>query len=64
MNLANKLTMFRVILVPFFLAAMSIPVIPMRFLWSLMIFVLASLTDMFDGKVARKYNMVTNFSSQ
>lgn len=61
MNLANKLTMFRVILVPFFLAAMSIPRIPMRFLWALVIFILASLTDMFDGKIARKYNMVTNF---
>lgn len=61
MNLANKLTMFRVVLVPFFLAAMSIPQIPMRFLWALVIFVLASITDMLDGKIARKYNMVTDF---
>lgn len=61
MNLANKLTMFRVVLVPFFLAAMSADVIPMRFLWALVIFILASITDMLDGKIARKYNMVTNF---
>lgn len=61
MNLANKLTMFRVVLVPFFLAAMSVDVIPMRFLWALVIFILASITDMLDGKIARKYNMVTNF---
>ena len=61
MNLANKLTMFRVVLVPFFLAAMSIPEIPARFLWALIIFISASVTDMLDGKIARKYNMVTNF---
>lgn len=61
MNLANKLTMFRVVLVPFFLASMSVREIPLRFLWALIIFILASITDMLDGKIARKYNMVTNF---
>lgn len=61
MNLANKLTMFRVILVPFFLVAMSVSAIPMRYLWALIIFILASVTDMLDGKIARKYNMVTDF---
>lgn len=61
MNLANKLTMFRVVLVPFFLTAMSVSEIPMRFLWSLIIFVTASITDMLDGKIARKYNMVSDF---
>ena len=61
LNLANKLTMFRVVLVPFFIVAVSIPQIPMRFLWALVIFVIASITDMLDGKIARKNNMVTNF---
>lgn len=60
MNLANKLTMFRVILVPFFIAALMIPVIPVRFTIALVIFALASITDMLDGKVARKYNMITD----
>ena len=60
MNLANKLTMFRVILVPFFIAALMIPVIPCRYTIALVIFALASITDMLDGKVARKYNMITD----
>lgn len=61
MNLANKLTLFRVVLVPFFLVFMSISEIPMRFLWALVIFIIASITDMLDGKIARKYNMVSDF---
>lgn len=61
MNLANKLTMFRVIIVPFFVVFMSVSAIPYRFLTALILFALASITDLFDGKVARKYNMVTDF---
>ena len=57
MNLANKLTMFRVVLVPFFVAAMAFS----QHLIALVIFALASLTDMLDGKIARKYNMITDF---
>lgn len=53
--------MFRVIIVPFFVFFMSAEFVPLRFLWALILFALASITDMFDGKVARKYNMVTNF---
>jgi len=60
MNLANKLTMFRVILVPFFIAALMIPAMPVRYTIALVIFALASITDMLDGKVARKYNMITD----
>ena len=63
MNLPNKLTVLRVILIPFFVAAL---------LWengenysmriaAAVIFIVASLTDMLDGKIARKYNLVTNF---
>ncbi len=61
MNLANKLTVSRVIIVPFFVLFMSVPDIPLNYLWALLLFALASLTDLFDGRVARKYNMVTNF---
>ncbi len=61
MNLANKLTMFRVILVPVFIVFMTVEAIPLRFVWALVAFALASITDMLDGKVARKYNMITDF---
>lgn len=61
MNLANKLTLFRVILVPVFLVLMGVEAIPLRFVWALLVFALASLTDMLDGKIARKYNMITDF---
>ena len=59
MNLPNKLTVGRIILVPFFVAAMLID-FPLHHLVALIIFVIASLTDMLDGKIARKYNMVSN----
>jgi CDP-diacylglycerol--glycerol-3-phosphate 3-phosphatidyltransferase len=62
MNLPNKLTIFRVILIPFFLFFLYTD------FWgsanayiAVAIFIVASLTDLLDGKIARKYNMVTNF---
>ncbi|MGN0700365.1 MAG: CDP-diacylglycerol--glycerol-3-phosphate 3-phosphatidyltransferase [Oscillospiraceae bacterium] len=61
MNLANKLTLLRVIIVPFFVLFMSVGAIPMNYLWALLLFAAASITDLFDGKIARKYNMVTDF---
>ena len=61
MNLPNKLTLMRIILVPFFAAALLIDAIPHRFLIALILFSVASITDMLDGKIARKYNMVTDF---
>ncbi|MBR3995539.1 MAG: CDP-diacylglycerol--glycerol-3-phosphate 3-phosphatidyltransferase [Clostridia bacterium] len=65
MNLPNKLTILRVILVPFFLAAMMIPgnVIaePITRVAAAVIFALTALTDFADGKIARKYNLITNF---
>ncbi len=57
MNLPNKLTIGRVIAVPFFIAAYMLE----YYLIAFVIFILASLTDMLDGKIARKYNLVTNF---
>ncbi len=61
MNLPNKLTILRVILIPFFLVALLVPGIPAGKWIALLLFVVASLTDMLDGKIARKYNLITNF---
>lgn len=62
MNLPNKLTMLRMIMVPFFVAFLLLAPTHAYFNWiALVIFALASLTDMLDGKIARKYNLVTNF---
>ena len=61
MNLPNKLTMFRVFLIPCFVAAMLIPGIPAGNIIAVVIFLVASFTDLLDGKIARKYNLVTNF---
>ena len=61
MNLPNKLTLLRIILVPFFVAALLLDFLPYRFIIALVIFAVASISDMLDGKIARKYNMVTDF---
>ncbi len=61
MNLPNKLTMFRVILIPFFVLFMLVPITSVDKWIALGIFIVASLTDLLDGKIARKYNLVTNF---
>ena len=60
MNLPNKLTIARMAMVPLFMVALLINTPESRIL-SVVIFALASLTDMLDGQIARKYNMVTNF---
>lgn len=62
MNLPNKLTILRVILILPFVACLLIPQLGDvgRYV-SAAIFIIASLTDFVDGKIARKYNMVTNF---
>ena len=62
-TLPNKLTMLRMILVPFFVAALLIQngeIFALR-MTALVLFLIASLTDLLDGKIARKYNLVTNF---
>ena len=61
MNLPNKLTIIRVILIPFFLVFMLVEKIPMNYFLALAIFIIASVTDALDGKIARKHNLVTNF---
>lgn len=60
MNLPNKLTVIRIILTPFYLAAMLIE-FPYHYLVAALIFIVASLTDMLDGKIARKRNLITTF---
>ena len=62
MNLPNKLTVLRVLMVPFFVLFMLTDLGGVANKWiALAIFVVASLTDLLDGKIARKYNLVTNF---
>ena len=61
MNLPNKLTMFRVILIPVFVVFMLVDITSYDKWIALAIFIIASLTDLLDGKIARKYNLVTNF---
>ena len=61
MNLPNKLTMFRVILIPFFVVFLLVDITSVDKWIALAIFIVASLTDLLDGKIARKYNLVTNF---
>lgn len=60
MNLPNKLTVARIILTPFYLAAMVMN-FKYHYLVAAVIFIVASITDFLDGKIARKNNLVTTF---
>lgn len=64
MNLPNKLTVFRVFMVPVFLFLFCVPLplsdTALRIIIAA-VFAIVSLTDMIDGKIARKYNMITDF---
>ncbi len=60
MNLPNKLTVLRIILTPFFLASMLIE-FPFHYLIAAFIFIIACVTDMLDGKIARENDMITTF---
>lgn len=61
MNLPNKLTVMRVVMIPFFLLFILNYDIPYHTVWALVVYVLASATDFLDGKLARRYNLVTTF---
>ena len=61
MNLPNKLTLLRVFMIPIFVVFMLVDITPFDNWIALAVFILASLTDLLDGKIARKYNLVTNF---
>ena len=60
MNLPNKLTLLRIIMILPFLLVLYLDVPGAAYI-ALAIFILASLTDMLDGKIARKYNLITDF---
>ena len=60
MNLPNKLTLLRIVLVPVFVVVLYLN-FPYNNLVALAVFILASLTDLLDGKIARKYHLVTDF---
>ena len=61
MNIPNKLTVIRILLVPVFIVCISIDVIKYGNIIGLVIFIVASLTDALDGYIARKYNLITDF---
>lgn len=61
MNTPNKLTVLRIILVPFFVAVLLLPQIPHHYIIAAIIFGAASYTDHLDGKIARKNNLITDF---
>ncbi len=62
MNLPNKLTLLRILLIPFFLLFLLTDLAGGLSKWiALGIFIIASLTDFFDGFLARKYQLITNF---
>ncbi|MEG0180517.1 MAG: CDP-diacylglycerol--glycerol-3-phosphate 3-phosphatidyltransferase [Peptostreptococcaceae bacterium] len=60
MNLPNKLTLFRIFLIPIFIIVMMLN-LQNKFLIACMIFIIASVTDAMDGHIARKYNLITDF---
>lgn len=60
MNLPNKLTMFRILLIPILVVVMMMSS-DVKFLYALIIFAIASITDTLDGIIARKYNLITDF---
>lgn len=60
MNLPNKLTLLRILLIPVFIIIMMLD-IPNHYLIACLIFIVASITDALDGYIARKNNLVTDF---
>ncbi|MBQ3077017.1 MAG: CDP-diacylglycerol--glycerol-3-phosphate 3-phosphatidyltransferase [Clostridia bacterium] len=61
MNLANKITVVRMLFIPAFLVLMLHVPAPTGPLWAFVIYLVASLTDKLDGYIARKYNLITTF---
>ena len=61
MNLPNKITVFRVVMIPLFVVFMLVPGIPYGEYLALLVYTIACTSDAFDGYLARKYNMITDF---
>jgi len=60
-NTPNKLTILRICMVPFMVLFLLVDVIPFHYLWALIVFSVASITDAIDGHLARKHNLITDF---
>lgn len=61
MNLPNKITIFRVVMIPFFVIFMLFTKIPYHTTLAGVVFIIAAASDILDGFLARKYNLITNF---
>ncbi|MBR5773933.1 MAG: CDP-diacylglycerol--glycerol-3-phosphate 3-phosphatidyltransferase [Clostridia bacterium] len=61
MNTPNKLTTIRIIMAPVFMAFLLIDSIPYNYLIALVFFIAASITDLIDGRLARKYKQITTY---
>ena len=61
MNIANKLTLLRIVLIPFYILFLLLPLTRYHFWIACVIFIFSSITDMLDGKLARKHGIVTDF---
>ena len=61
MNLPNKLTMLRMVMIPLFLVCLFLLAEPWNYLLALILFITASLTDLLDGRIARSRGLVTDF---
>ena len=60
-NLPNKLTILRIAMIPLFVLFFEMNSLPLNYFWAFAMFGIASLTDLLDGKIARKYNLVSDF---
>jgi len=60
LNVPNVLTMLRMVMIPVFIYVFFLP-IKNSMLWAALVYALAAITDYFDGMIARKYNLITNF---
>ena len=61
MNIANKLTILRICIIPVYIIFLLLEISSYHYIIAAVLFILASITDAMDGKIARKYNMVTDF---
>lgn len=61
LNLPNRLTIIRMVLTPIFLFVFTCSSLPNHYLWGMIIFIIGSITDFLDGKIARKCELVTTF---
>lgn len=61
MNLPNKITLFRIAMIPIFVVFLLVPGIPYGRYIAAAIFIIAAFSDLLDGYIARKHNLITNF---